>query len=69
VQKLDCIYGDVERRHLKSERPWTRKVSDQLTESSNDAQYFLNPGQNMAATAMMLWSILELNEPEARAMY
>jgi hypothetical protein len=30
------------------------KVCDQLAESSDGAQYFLNPTQNMAATAMML---------------
>jgi hypothetical protein len=45
------------------------KGYDQLAESSNGAQYFLNPGQNLVAAAMMLWSILEPDKPEARAMY
>jgi hypothetical protein len=46
-----------------------RKVCDQLAKSSDGAQYFLNPGQNMAAVARMLWSILEIDEPKARVMY
>jgi hypothetical protein len=45
-------------------RPTTRSHK-----SSDGAQYFLNPGQNMATTAMMLRSIHEPGEPEAKAMY
>jgi hypothetical protein len=40
---------------------------NQLVESSDKAQYLLNPGQNMVV-AMMLWSILEPNKLEARAI-
>jgi hypothetical protein len=44
-------------------------VCDQLADSHDGAQYFLNLGQNMVAVAMTLCSILEPNEPEARVMY
>lgn len=44
-------------------------MCDQLAESSNSAQYFLNPTQNMAAAAMMLCSIPESSKPEAKTMY
>jgi hypothetical protein len=69
VQKLDRVYDDVERRCLEAERPRPKKVCDQLTESNDDAHYFLNPIQNMATMAMMLRSILEPSEPEANTMY
>lgn len=69
MQKLNCVYDDVERRHLEAERPWPKKVCDQLTESNDDAHYFLNPMQNMATMAMMLRSILESSELEANMMY
>jgi hypothetical protein len=68
VQKLDHIYDDVEWRHLEAKRPRPRKVSEQLAESIDDTKYFLNPAQNMVV-AMMLRSILELGEPEAKTMY
>jgi hypothetical protein len=46
-----------------------RKVCDQLIESSDGAQYFLNPGSNMVTAAMMLRFIPEPDEPEAMEMY
>jgi hypothetical protein len=54
VQKLDRVYGDIVRRRLEAKRSWVRKVGDKLAESSDGAQYFLNPRQNMAVAAMML---------------
>jgi hypothetical protein len=69
MQKLNRVYDDVERRCLEAERPRPKEVYDQLTKSSDIAQYFLSPTQNMAATAMMLHSIPEPGEPEAKTMY
>lgn len=69
MQKIDRAYEDIERRCLEAERSWPRKVHDLLTESSDGTQYFLSPGQNMAAVAMMLRSIPEPYEPEAKVMY
>lgn len=54
---------------LEAERPRPRKVCDQLTESSDDTQYFLNPTQNMATAALMLRSILESDKLKAKTMY
>lgn len=69
VQKLNRVYNDIKRRCLEAERPQVREVCDQLIESSDGAQYFINPGQNMATSVMMLWSIPEPDELEAMAMY
>jgi hypothetical protein len=69
MQKIDYTYEGVERRHLEAERPWPRKVHDLLTESSDGVKYFLSPEQNMVAAAMMLPSIPEPDEPEAKVMY
>lgn len=54
VQKLDRVYGDIVRRRLEAKRSWVRKVGDKLAKSSDGAQYFLNPRQNMVVAAMML---------------
>jgi hypothetical protein len=69
MQKIDHAYKDVEQGRLEDESPWPRKVHDLLTESSDDAQYFLSLGQNMVAVAMMLRSIPEPNKQEEKAMY
>ena len=45
------------------------KVYNQLIKSNDGAQYFLNPGHNMAVTTMMLWSIPKPDEPQGREMY
>jgi hypothetical protein len=45
------------------------KIYDQLTKSSDGAQYFLNPRQNMAAATMMHRSIPEPDELEVKEMY
>lgn len=69
MQKLDRVCVDVERRRIETKKPWSRKVCDQLAECSDGTQYFLNPTQNMATTAMMLRSILEPSELETKVIY
>jgi hypothetical protein len=54
VHKFDHVYGDVKHRRLEAERNQPRKVCDQLIESIDNAQYFISPGQNMVAVAMIL---------------
>lgn len=44
-------------------------MHDLLIESSDGVKYFLSPEQNMVAAAMMLPSIPEPDEPEAKVMY
>jgi hypothetical protein len=46
VCKLDWVYDDIEQKRYKAKRPRARKVYDELAESSDRAQYFLNLGES-----------------------
>ena len=63
IHKLDRVYGDIEQKRLEAEWTQAKKVYDQLAKCNDGAQYFLNPRQNMAVVAMILWSIPEPDEP------
>jgi hypothetical protein len=69
ICKLDQVYDDIEQKCLVAKRPRAKKVYDQLAESSIGAEYFLNPGRNMVAIVLKLWSIPAPDKPEAGTMY